>query len=86
MDNDNSDLESESYNNLNIEKRRNTMEGKKSKSKNLCQYLNCTQEELAQIMTKLNDNYRSIAERMYVNKCHSHRELIEPSNLRFCKN
>ncbi|MCI8777750.1 MAG: RNA polymerase sigma factor RpoD/SigA [Bacilli bacterium] len=69
MDNDNSDLESESYNNLNIEKRRNTMEGKKSKSKNLCQYLNCTQEELAQIMTKLNDNYRSIAERMYVNKC-----------------
>ncbi|MCI9433664.1 MAG: RNA polymerase sigma factor RpoD/SigA [Bacilli bacterium] len=71
MDNDNSDLESESYNNLNIEKRRNTMEGKKSKSKNLCQYLNCTQEELAQIMTKLNDNYRSIAERMYGKKCNS---------------
>ena len=51
---------------VHIGKRDKNMKGKRSKS--LCEYLGCSEQELTQIMPNLSDKYRDIAERLYSEK------------------
>lgn len=58
--NDNKELISDELNT-----RKEIKKMKKKKSKSLCEYFNCSKQELEQIMPKLDDKYRNIAEKIY---------------------